>query len=69
MRIHPGNGFFPSGQGGAQNFKKGFTQMLSWSFTTVFSPQRRFAFANDDIEAPAQSGLRLSARPFANFAP
>jgi hypothetical protein len=54
MRIHPGNGFFPPGQGGAPNFKKGYTQLLAWGFTTVFSPLQRFAFGNDDFEAPAQ---------------
>jgi len=69
MRIHPGNGLFPPGQGGAPNFKKGYRQMLAWGFTTDFSPLKRFAFGNDGFEAPAQSGLRLSARPFANFAP
>jgi hypothetical protein len=69
MRIRPGNGLFPPGQGGAPNFKKGYTQMLAWGFTTVFSPSERFVFGTDDFEAPAQSGLRLSTRPFANFAP
>jgi hypothetical protein len=38
MRIHPGNGFFPPGQGGAPNFKKVYTQMPTLGFTTVFSP-------------------------------
>jgi hypothetical protein len=69
MRIHPGNCLFPQGQGGAPNFKKGYTQMLAWGFATVFSPLQRFAFGNDGFEAPAQSGLRLSAGLIANFAP
>lgn len=38
MHIHPGNGFFLRGQGGAPNFKKDLAQMLAWGFTTVFSP-------------------------------
>jgi imidazolonepropionase-like amidohydrolase len=38
MHIHPGNGFFPPGRGGALNFKKVYAQMLAWGFTTVFSP-------------------------------
>jgi hypothetical protein len=69
MRIQPGNGLFPPGQNGAPNFKKGYRQMPACGFTTVFSPLNRFAFGNDGFEAPAQSGLRLSATPFANFAP
>jgi len=69
MRIHPGNCLFPPRQGGAPNFKKVYTQMLVWSFTTAFSPLQRFSFGNDDFEAPAQSGLRLSAGRIANFAP
>jgi hypothetical protein len=69
MRILPGNRLFPPRQGGAPNFKKVYTRMLAWGFTTAFSPLQRFAFGDDDFEAPAQSGLRPSARPFANFAP
>jgi hypothetical protein len=66
MHVHPGNGFFPPGRGGAPNFKKVYAQMLAWGFTTAFSPlgpggndfaELKNFSARDDSPAPRFFGV------------